>query len=126
MPPANNNPVNLEQAFKSFSDHWSPRIIAQVGEMDVRAAKFSGEFIWHSHDDADEMFLVLKGSPTICLRDRDIDLKPGEIFVVPKGVEHKPMCDGECHVLVFVRRETSTTGAEVNQMTSIGKPLDLG
>jgi len=118
-------PVNLDTAFQSFSDHWSPRIIANVGNMEVRACKLKGEFIWHSHEEADEMFLVRKGQLTLCLRDGDILLNPGDIYVVPRGVEHKPLCDEECEVLVMVQNETSTTGAEINELTNKGVALNL-
>lgn len=83
--------INLGEKFGLFSEYWSPRIIGEVNESHVKIAKFKGEFIWHSHEHEDEMFLVIKGALTIHFRDRDILLREGECLVVPKGVEHKPV-----------------------------------
>jgi mannose-6-phosphate isomerase-like protein (cupin superfamily) len=86
--------VNLEQKLSLFSDYFAPKIVADFNGHDVMVVKVKGEFVWHSHPDTDDFFLVLKGRLTIQLRDRDVQLGPGEMFVVPKGVEHRPVAEG--------------------------------
>ena len=83
--------VNLEEKFASFSDHWAPRIVASYNGNDIRIVKVEGEFVWHSHEDTDDFFLVLDGMLDIELRDRTVTLGPGELYVVPRGVEHRPV-----------------------------------
>lgn len=90
------NTVNLDAKFAKFSEHWQPKILAQLNEFHIKAVKVRGEFLWHSHPETDELFFVHKGTLTIRLRDRDVALKAGEMFVVPKGVEHMPVADEEC------------------------------
>jgi mannose-6-phosphate isomerase-like protein (cupin superfamily) len=102
--------VNLDEKLARFSDHWHPRIIGELNGQHVKVVKLSGEFVWHHHDDADELFLVLRGDLTIRLRDRDVRLGPGELFIVPRGVEHQPVADGEAHVLLFEPAGTLNTG----------------
>lgn len=102
--------VNLERAFASFDERWSPRILAQMNEVQVKAAKLDGDFVWHRHDDTDELFLVTRGRLTIRFRDRDVVLGPGELLVVPKGVEHQPVADGPVEVLLIEPAGTVNTG----------------
>ena len=102
--------VNLESAFTMFDERWSPKIVAALNGQHVRVAKLEGEFCWHKHDDQDELFLVVQGRLRLLLRDREIVLEPGELFVVPSGVEHKPVADGLAHVLLFEPAETLNTG----------------
>jgi mannose-6-phosphate isomerase-like protein (cupin superfamily) len=102
--------VNLNEKLARFTDHWHPRIVGELNGQQVKVAKLSGEFVWHHHDDADELFLVLRGDLTIRLRDRDVRLGPGELFIVPRGVEHQPVADGEAHVLLFEPAGTLNTG----------------
>ena len=83
--------VNLAAKLATFGDHWQPRTIARFNDCDIMVVKAQGEFVWHKHDDTDDFFLVLKGHPTIELRDRSVRLGPGELFVVPRGVEHRPV-----------------------------------
>jgi mannose-6-phosphate isomerase-like protein (cupin superfamily) len=104
------NPVNLEAKFAKFSEHWQPKIIAQLNDLHIKAVKLQGEFIWHSHPDTDELFFVHKGQLTIRLRDRDVVLKPGEMFVVPKGIEHMPVANEECEMLLIEPAGTPNTG----------------
>ena len=85
------DPVNLAAKFAEFSEHWSPKIVGRVDDYDVKIVKLEGEFVWHKHDDEDELFLVIDGVMSIEMRDETVDLKAGEMFVVPRGVEHKPM-----------------------------------
>ena len=93
--------VNLTQKLTQFQDHWKPRTVARLNEYDVMIVKVQGEFVWHKHDDTDDFFLVLSGRVTIQLRDRDVELQEGELFVVPRGVEHCPKADEEAHILLI-------------------------
>ena len=102
--------VNLDAMLARFAEHWSPKKIAQVNDYDVRIVKIQGEFTWHRHADTDEFFLVLGGRLTIQMRDRDVVLGPGELFVVPRGVEHSPRADTETAVLLFEPSTVINTG----------------
>lgn len=102
--------VNLASKFAQFAEHWSPKIVGELNGQLVKLAKLQGEFVWHSHENEDELFLVVKGQLTIRLRDRDIHLDEGEFFVVPRGVEHLPIAEEECHVLLFEPASTVNTG----------------
>ena len=96
-----NQKINLAEKLAAFSEHWSPRTVAQFNGYDVMVVKVQGEFVWHKHDDTDDFFLVLKGTLDIELRDRSVTLGPGELFVVPKGVEHRPVAHEEVHMLLI-------------------------
>ena len=85
--------INLTEKLAQFDEHWSPRTVAQMNNLDVMVVKAKGQFNWHKHDDTDDFFLILKGKMTIQLRDRDIDLEAGDLYIVPKGVEHRPVAD---------------------------------
>ena len=102
--------VNLRDALASFDGHWEPRIVAMLNDYKVLVVKVRDEFVWHKHDDTDDFFLVMSGRLTIQLRDRDVILGPGELFVIPKGVEHCPKADEETHVLLIEPRDTVNTG----------------
>jgi mannose-6-phosphate isomerase-like protein (cupin superfamily) len=102
--------INLREKLASFRDLWSPRIVGELNGQHVKLAKLRGEFVWHHHADEDELFLVLKGRLTIRLRDRDVRLEEGELFIVPRGVEHLPVAEGEAHVLLFEPASTVNTG----------------
>ncbi len=102
--------VNLAAKLASFTGYWQPRVVAQYNGNDLMVAKLQGEFVWHKHDDTDDCFLVLAGSLTIQLRDRDVHLGPGELFVVPKGVEHRPVAKDEVHILLIEPAGTPNTG----------------
>ena len=102
--------VNLEDKFGRISEHWSPKILAQLNDYHIKAVKLRGEFVWHRHDETDELFLVTKGSLVIRFRDRDVVLGPGELLVVPKGVEHLPIAEEECEVLLIEPAGTPNTG----------------
>jgi mannose-6-phosphate isomerase-like protein (cupin superfamily) len=105
------NKVNIPEKFDSFFDHWAPRIVARYNDNEVRLAKLEGEFIWHSHPDTDELFLVLDGTLEIELRDRVVTLEPGELFVVPKGAEHRPCArNGEVKLLLIDPKDMPNTG----------------
>jgi len=109
--------VNLTGKLKLFSDHWHPRIVGELNGQYVKLAKVEGEFDWHQHADEDELFLVVAGSLTIKLRDRDVILGEGEFFIVPRGVEHKPVAESEAHVLLFEPKSTLNTGEERTDRT---------
>lgn len=102
--------VNLAEKLAAFTDHWSPRTIAQLNGYDVMVVKVKDEFVWHKHDDTDDFFLVLKGRVDIELRDRTVSLGPGELFVVPRGVEHRPVAREEAHLLLIEPTGTPNTG----------------
>ncbi len=103
-------PVNLAAKLAQFHEHWSPRTVAQLNDYDVMVVKVQGPFVWHAHADTDDFFLVLKGRLTIRLRDREVQLGPGELFVVPRGVEHQPFAEEECHLLLIEPTGTPNTG----------------
>lgn len=113
--------VNLAEKFGRIAEHWSPRIVGELNGQEVKLAKLKGAFIWHKHDDADELFLVVKGTLLMRLRDRDITLGEGEFFIVPRGVEHLPIAEAEAHVLLFEPADTLNTGDVVNERT-VAKP----
>lgn len=102
--------VNLEAKLSTFTEHWQPRTIAQFNGHDIMVVKAQGEFVWHKHDDTDDFFLVLKGDLAIEMRDRSVQLGPGELFVVPRGVEHRPVAQKEVHLLLIERSGTPNTG----------------
>ena len=104
-------PINLTEKFGKITEQWSPKIIARLNDYHVKLGKIQGEFIWHSHDNTDELFLVVQGEMTIELRDGSVELKAGEMFVVPKGVEHKPSAEKECHILMVELAGTRNTGS---------------
>ncbi len=111
------NKINIEEKLKLINDHWNPRIAGELNGQQIKLAKFKGEFIWHRHDNEDEMFLVLKGSFKMELRDRTIELKEGEFIIIPKGTEHKPVADEEVSVMLFEPAATLNTGQIVNELT---------
>ena len=102
--------INLAEKLASFSDHWSPRTVARFNGHDVMVVKVHDEFVWHKHDDTDDLFLVLKGTLDIELRDGAVRLGPGEMYVVPKGVEHRPVAREEVHLLLIEPTGTPNTG----------------
>lgn len=104
--------VDLAAKLGSFSEHWSPKIVASYNGDDVMVVKVKGAFNWHSHPDTDDLFLVLEGRLTILLKDGDVQLGPGQLFVVPRGVEHCPVAEEECHLLLIEPRGTPNTGDE--------------
>ena len=111
------NKMNLTDKFSQFDDYWNPRIAGQLNGQQVKLAKFKGDFIWHKHDNEDEFFLVVKGSFTMCLRDKDVVLNEGDFIIIPKGVEHKPSAPEEVHVLLFEPATTLNTGDQINELT---------
>src|SRR6516165_1107792 len=110
--------VNLTEKLYAFSDLWSPKIIAQFNGHDVMVVKVQGEFVWHSHAETDDFFLVLKGNLTIQLRDGEVRLGPGDLYVVPKGVEHRPVAEEETHLLLIEPYGTPNTGDRQRQRSN--------
>ena len=111
-------PINLLKKLSKFSDYWSPKIIAQMNDYHFKLVKFKGEFVWHSHDDTDEVFIVIDGEMIIQFRDGRVDLKSGEMFVVPKGEEHKPFADKECKIMLVEPAGTINTGDSGGKLTA--------
>ena len=102
--------VNLAEKLAAFSEHFSPKIVARFNGHDVMVVKAKGEFVWHSHPDTDDFFLVLEGNLVIHLRDGDVRLGPGDLYIVPKGVEHRPVAEDEVHLLLIEPEGTPNTG----------------
>jgi len=109
--------VNLKEMFGRFQDQWKPKIVGEVNDSFVKLVTFQGEFVWHHHDDEDEMFLVVKGRMRMQLRDREVAVGPGEFIIIPHGVEHKPVADEETEVLLFEPNSTLNTGNVHNERT---------
>jgi mannose-6-phosphate isomerase-like protein (cupin superfamily) len=109
--------VNLAEKLSLFTERWSPRLVGELNGQHVKLAKLEGDFVWHHHEDADELFLVLSGRLLIQLRDRTITLDPGEFLIVPRGIEHKPIAQTEVHVLLFEPAGTLNTGNVTDERT---------
>ena len=103
-------PINLAEKLAAFTEHWQPRTVVEFNGHDVMVVKAQGEFVWHKHDDTDDFFLVLRGELTIELRDGGVTLRPGDLFIVPKGVEHRPVAREEVHLLLIEPSGTPNTG----------------
>ena len=111
--------VNLSDKLAQFSELWSPRLVGELNGQHVRLAKLRGEFVWHHHEHEDELFLVIEGRLTIRFRDREVELRPGEFLIVPRGVEHQPVCAEEAHVLLFEPATTINTGNVRSERTRL-------
>jgi len=111
------NAVNLEEKLGQVKDYWSPTIVGELNHDYVKVVKLRGEFLWHHHDNEDEMFLVVKGVMRMKFRDRDVLVHPGEFIIVPKGVEHMPAAEEEVHVVLLEPRTTLNTGNVRNERT---------
>ena len=111
-------PINLKEKLSLFSDHWSPKIISRMNDYYFKLVKFQGDFVWHSHPETDEAFLVLEGRMRIDLRDGRVDLRSGEMYVVPKGVDHKPFAENECRILLIEPAGTINTGNTGGDLTA--------
>ena len=110
--------VNLKEKLALFDEQWSPRVIAEMNEIQFKVVKLQGEFVWHEHTDTDEVFIVLEGAMGIEFRDGRVNLSAGEMFVVTKGVEHKPVALQECHVLLIEPRGVANTGDAGGELTA--------
>lgn len=109
--------INLEEKFNLFTEHWSPKIIGELNGQHVKIAKVKGEFIWHDHKEEDELFFIIKGKLKIEFRDRTVELNEGEMLIIPKGEEHKPVADEEVHLMLFEPMNIKHTGDIQHEMT---------
>ncbi len=112
-----NTKVNLAEKLSRFQDTWHPRIVGELNGQHVKLAKLEGEFVWHAHENEDELFLVLEGRLILELRDGQVELEPGDMFIVPRGMEHRPVAPVETHVLLFEPATTLNTGNVCNERT---------
>jgi mannose-6-phosphate isomerase-like protein (cupin superfamily) len=110
--------IRLSEKLSNFNEHWSPKIIAQMNDYHFKVVKVQGEFVWHDHPETDETFLVLKGKLDIHFRDGVLTLNEGEMYVVPRGIEHKPVAEEECHILLVEPTETVNTGDVSDEKTA--------
>ncbi|CVK20718.1 cupin domain-containing protein [Sporomusa sphaeroides] len=109
--------IVLAEKFNLFTEHWSPKIVAELNDSYIKLAKLKGEFVWHHHDEEEELFFVVKGTLLIKFRDKEVLLNEGECIVIPKGVEHLPVADEEVHVMLIEPKTTLNTGNVVNERT---------
>ncbi len=109
--------VNIIQKFSIFNEHWKPKIAGELNGQHVKLVKFKGEFVWHKHANEDEMFFVVKGSFTMQLRDKNIEINENEFIIIPKGTEHRPIAENEVHVMLFEPAETLNTGDKSDNFT---------
>ena len=110
--------INLEEKLAQFSDYWSPRVIAEMNDYQFKLVKVKGEFVWHGHKNTDEVFIVLEGSMSIEFKEKTINLSQGEMFVVPKGIEHKPYAENECKVMIIEPKGIVNTGDAETELTA--------
>ena len=110
--------INLKEKFSKFSDHWSPKVIAEMNDYQFKLVKIQGEFIWHNHNDTDETFIVIEGEMKIEFENETLELNEGDMFVVPKGVEHKPWAENECKVMIIEPRGVLNTGNSKGDLTA--------
>ena len=113
-----NNKINFNNKYSKFSDIWSPKVIAEMNDYQIKLVKIKGEFLWHSHNDTDEVFIVLDGSMEIQINEELIKLNSGEMYVVPKGVQHKPYAKHECKIMIIEPKGVVNTGNKNSPMTS--------
>ena len=111
------NVVDLKKKFSLFTEFWSPKIVGELNGQYVKLAKLKGEFVWHHHENEDELFMVVKGKLTIKLKDQNIELSEGQFFIIPRGVEHLPIAEEECHVMLFEPKSVFNTGNTKNEKT---------
>lgn len=111
-------PIDIAEKFSAFSDYWSPKVVSRLNDYEIKLVKVLGEFVWHTHEDTDEMFLVVHGELTIQLRDGDVTLHPGQLFVVPRGVEHCPIAGNEVHAVLIEPKGVVNTGDAGGALTA--------
>ena len=110
--------INIKQKLRKFSDHWSPKVIAELNDYQFKLVKIQGEFVWHNHPDTDEVFIVIEGTMNIEFENETVRLTEGEMLVVPKGVEHKPYAEKECKVMLVEPRGVVNTGDSDSELTA--------
>jgi len=116
--------VDLKVEFSLFKEHWQPQIVGELNGQYVKLAKLKGEFVWHHHENEDELFMVIKGKLKIKLKDDEIDLEEGQFFIIPRGVEHLPVAEEEVHVMLFEPKTVLNTGDKINERT-VKKPQKI-
>ena len=112
------NAINFKEKFTKFTEHWSPRVIAEMNDYQFKLVKVEGEFVWHDHPDTDEVFIVIEGCLNIEFRDGVVTLESGEMFVIPKGIEHKPMATSECKIMIVEPKGVVNTGDSGSELTA--------
>lgn len=110
--------INIKEKYSKFTDQWSPKVIAEMNDYQFKLAKIEGEFTWHTHNDTDEVFIIMDGSMTLEFRDGKVELEAGDMFVVPKGVEHKPVAKKECKIMLVEPRGVVNTGEYTSERTA--------
>ena len=110
--------INIKQKFSKFSEYWSPKVLAEMNDYEFKIARIKGEFIWHNHNETDEVFIVIEGSMKILLKGETIQLSKGDLYVVPKGIDHKPVAEKECKVMLVELKGTKNTGSETHKLTA--------
>jgi mannose-6-phosphate isomerase-like protein (cupin superfamily) len=113
-----NSAIDIQQKLSLFTEHWSPKVVARLNDYEIKLVKLQGEFVWHTHEETDELFLVISGDLTIQLRDGDVTLGPGQLFVVPRGVEHCPIAVGEAHAMLIEPAGVVNTGDAGGELTA--------
>ena len=110
--------INIKHKFSKFSEYWSPKVLAEMNDYQFKIAKIKGEFIWHNHSETDEVFIVIEGSMKILLKGETIKLSKGDLYVVPKGMDHKPVAEKECKLMLVELKGTKNTGSETHKLTA--------
>ena len=110
--------INIKQKFSKFSEYWSPKVLAEMNDYEFKIARIKGEFIWHNHTETDEVFIVIEGNMKILLRGKTIQLSKGDLYVVPKGTDHKPVAEKECKLMLVELKGTKNTGSETHKLTA--------
>ena len=110
--------INIKQKFSKLSEYWSPKVLAKMNDYEFKIARIKGEFIWHNHTETDEVFIVIEGSMKILLKGETIHLSKGDLYVVPKGIDHKPVAERECILMLVELKGTKNTGSETHKLTS--------
>jgi len=118
MPSNLKDKINFKDKLSKFSNHWSPRVIAEMNDYQFKLVKINGDFVWHSHEDTDEVFIVIEGEMNIEFEDKIVDLKQGEMFIVPKGVSHKPYAENECKIMIVEPKGVVNTGEQGGDLTA--------
>ena len=111
------NKINIKEKFLKFSEHWSPKVIAELNDYQFKLAKIKGEFIWHKHDETDEVFIIIEGKMMIEFRDKKVELMEGDMYVVPKGVDHRPYSKNECKIMLVEPKGVVNTGNSISELT---------
>ncbi|TMU87264.1 cupin domain-containing protein [Bacillus sp. BHET2] len=114
----NHRPINIKEKLSTFSEHWSPKVMCEMNDYQFKLVKVQGDFVWHDHKETDEVFIVIEGEMFIAFRDGEVKLSKGEMYVIPKGVEHKPYAEKECHIMLVEPKGVVNTGETKGEMTA--------